>query len=136
MGIYDVLLKTEPPAKREQEQQSTPEPSSAPSPTPPRQAREANERRVGKQQADPQKEAVPQTRTRARTHASVDDLLERVVSSKRHLTSYTFRFSSQELDDLDRIKEELNADREADISKNDVVRLAIHVLLKQLSSNK
>ncbi len=55
---------------------------------------------------------------------------------KQLVTSYTFRFSSQELDDLDRIKEELNADRETEISKNDVVRLAIHVLLKQLSSSK
>ncbi len=136
MGIYDVLLKSEQPAKREQEQPPTPVPGSAPSPAPPRQARAVNEGRVRKHPAELQKEVVPQTRTRARTHASVDDVLERVVSSKRHLTSYTFRFSSQELDDLDRIKKELNADRETEISKNDVVRLAIHVLLQQLSSSK
>lgn len=136
MGIYDVLLKTEQPVKREQEQPSMSQPSPSPAPTPPRQVREADETGSHKQHAEAQKEAAPKTRMRARMHAVVDDTLERVASNKRHLTSYTFRFSSQELDELERIKEELNADRDVEISKNDVVRLAVHLLLQQLSPNK
>ncbi|MDP9315699.1 MAG: hypothetical protein M3R24_33370, partial [Chloroflexota bacterium] len=136
MGIYDTLLKTEQPAKREPEHAPKPQRRPASSPTPPQTGSQPVQRQAATPPAQQQPGSGLHIRVRARTHAPIDDLLERVVSSKRHLTSYTFRFSGQELDDLERIKADLNADRDLEISKNDVVRLAIQLLLKQLSPDQ
>ena len=73
---------------------------------------------------------------RARTRAPkagpssvVVDRLRQKLQTKQHLSSYTFRFRAEELEQLDRLVDELNHSRTAKLSKNDLVRLALGWLL-------
>ena len=70
---------------------------------------------------------VPQA---AAEEESVDiDELRRRVSAKRHLSSFTFRFRANELEELDLVVDELNQDDDLRVSKNDAVRTALNWLL-------
>jgi hypothetical protein len=78
----------------------------------------------------------PPAPTRARTRAPksgpssvVTDRLRQKLQAKQHLSSYTFRFRAEELEQLDRLVAELNQSRTAKLSKNDLVRLALGWLL-------
>jgi hypothetical protein len=73
---------------------------------------------------------------RAHTRASksspsstVVDRLRQKLQTKQHLSSYTFRFRAEELEQLDRLVGELNQVRTAKLSKNDLMRLALGWLL-------
>lgn len=77
---------------------------------------------------------------RARTHTpkpvtnnsarpAVIDQLRQKLRAKQHLTSYTFRFRAEELEQLDQLVAELNQTRASKLSKNDLVRLALAWLL-------
>jgi hypothetical protein len=79
-------------------------------------------------------------RTHARTHApkagfpadlptAVIDRLRQKLQSKQHLSSYTFRFRAEELEQLDGLVSALNQDRGVKLSKNDLMRLALSWLL-------
>jgi hypothetical protein len=92
-------------------------------------------------------DATPQTErastpapVRARTRAPkagapagpssvVTDRLRQKLRTKQHLSSYTFRFRPEELEQLDQLVAELNLTRSTKLSKNDLVRLALGWLL-------
>ena len=68
---------------------------------------------------------------------SVDiDELRRRVSAKRHLSSFTFRFRANELEELDLVVDELNQDDDLRVSKNDAVRTALNWLLADYKLHK
>ena len=76
------------------------------------------------------------TSVRARTRASktalavpMVDRLRQKLRSKQHLSSYTFRFRPEELEQLDQLVSELNQTRASKLSKNDLARLAVSWLL-------
>jgi len=85
-----------------------------------------------------------QTHQRARTHArqqpgkrtSVEQELRERVLTKRHLSSFTFRFQLEELEALDRITDEINQNGRHKTSKNDVIRLALNWLLQDYEVKK
>lgn len=97
------------------------------------------------QPALPEASADPQADTedgstpapmRARTRAPkaspaavVTERLRQKLRTKQHLSSYTFRFRPEELEQLDRLVGELNQSRTSKLSKNDLVRLALGWLL-------
>ena len=64
------------------------------------------------------------------------DELRRRVSAKRHLSSFTFRFRANELEELDLVVDELNQDDEHRVSKNDAVRTALNWLLADYKLHK
>jgi len=73
---------------------------------------------------------------RARTRAPktgpssvVVDRLRQKLQTKQHLSSYTFRFRAEELEQLGQLVDELNHSRTSKLSKNDLVRLALGWLL-------
>jgi hypothetical protein len=73
---------------------------------------------------------------RARTRASkpvavpaMADRLRQKLRTKQHLSSYTFRFRPEELEQLDQLVAELNQSRTSKLSKNDLARLAVSWLL-------
>ncbi len=85
--------------------------------------------------ADPGRVASPAP-MRARTRAPkaspaavATDRLRQKLRTKQHLSSYTFRFRPEELEQLDRLAAELNRTRASKLSKNDLVRLALGWLL-------
>ena len=57
------------------------------------------------------------------------DRLRHNLRSKQHLSSYTFRFRPEELEQLDQLVAELNRTRASKLSKNDLARLAVSWLL-------
>ena len=121
------------PAPRPQPQEQLPETTqSGPLPPPPH--------KPAKEQIAPEPvivyEAHRRARMHARMHTPLEDELEKVIAHKRHLSSYTFRFSAEELDDLEAMKDNLNTDRQQEVSKNDVIRLAVHLLRKQLDPKR
>jgi hypothetical protein len=80
-----------------------------------------------------QPEVPVRARTRASrsatTSSSLPDRLRQKLRSKQHLTSYTFRFRAEELEQLDQLVTELNQSRTTKLSKNDLARLAVSWLL-------
>jgi hypothetical protein len=121
------------------------QPSGDPS-TPPLQATAQPTQHVTRRVRAPINDA-PQTerastpaRVRARTRAPkvsasggpssvVTDRLRQKLRTKQHLSSYTFRFRPEELEQLDQLVAELNLTRSTKLSKNDLVRLALGWLL-------
>jgi hypothetical protein len=59
----------------------------------------------------------------------VVDRLRQKLQTKQHLSSYTFRFRAEELEQLGQLADELNHSRTSKLSKNDLVRLALGWLL-------
>ena len=55
--------------------------------------------------------------------------LRQKLRARQHLSSYTFRFRPEELEQLDQIVAELNQSRTSKLSKNDLARLAVSWLL-------
>lgn len=122
---------------------------SQPSPTPPEEA---------KKESPPKEDISTQTRKRARTHARtkvkkiespkpeesvharthfpIERDLKNSILSKKHLSSFTFRFRPDELDELDEAAGKVNKSREQKVSKNDIVRLGLNWLLKDYKRNK
>ena len=85
----------------------------------------------------PTRHPSTQTRTDAFVHARVIDELRRLILSKKHLSSFTFRFKSEELEILDNIYEELNRQLTRQrVSKNDIVRLSLNWLFQDYQKNK
>jgi hypothetical protein len=86
-------------------------------------------------QADPEIITAPapmRARTRAprvSPAAGVTERLRQKLRTKQHLSSYTFRFRPEELEQLDQLVAELNQARTSKLSKNDLVRLALGWLL-------
>ena len=81
-------------------------------------------------------QASTPTRTDASVHARTIEEMKRAILSKKHLSSFTFRFKAEELETLNRITEEVNESLEQKVSKNDVVRLSLRWLLKDYEQNK
>lgn len=83
------------------------------------------------------KDTSTQIRTDASVHARVLDELRRVIVNKKHLSSFTFRFKSEELEALDQVSEEISHQATGQrISKNDIVRLSLNWLLQDYEKNK
>jgi hypothetical protein len=107
---------------------------SSPRPTKPAEEKETS----------PQTDVNAQEDVRVRTHAQeqtseqvpVEQKLREKILTKRHLSSFTFRFQPEELEALDQVTDELNEHRPQKTSKNDVVRLAVNWLLKDYEENQ
>ncbi len=84
------------------------------------------------------------TSVHARTHARIDALAERDLAEslhrklqqKHHLASYTFRFRSEELEELTKLDTKLEKTHPDKMSKNDLVRLAVNWLLEDYEQNR
>jgi hypothetical protein len=76
-------------------------------------------------------EATVRARTRAVKSAalSMAERLRQKLRTKQHLSSYTFRFRPEELQQLDELVTELNHSRTVKLSNNDLARLAVSWLL-------
>jgi hypothetical protein len=86
---------------------------------------------------DHKQEAQVEKRTRARTHTRAIPTLEEVsgdinietlyrkLQARKHLSSYTFRFRAEELDEIDQIANEMEQEAPGKFSKNDLARLAL-----------
>jgi hypothetical protein len=57
------------------------------------------------------------------------DRLRQQLRTRQHLSSYTFRFRAEELEQLGQLVSELNQSRTTKLSKNDLARLAVSWLL-------
>lgn len=82
----------------------------------------------------PSRDARPTVRARTRAPKALVtvpmvDRLRQKLRSKQHLSSYTFRFRPEELEQLDQLVAELNRTRATKLSKNDLARLAVSWLL-------
>src|SRR6185503_15442303 len=76
--------------------------------------------------------APVRARTRAPKAAAAPSMVDRLrqkLRTKQHLSSYTFRFRPEELEQLDQLVAELNQSRTSKLSKNDLARLAVSWLL-------
>ena len=74
--------------------------------------------------------------TDAPVHARTIEQLKRAIANKKHLSSFTFRFKTEELERLDNVTEKMNENMEQKISKNDIVRLSLVWLLQEYEQNK
>lgn len=72
---------------------------------------------------------VPKSGGSAGSSSVVTDRLRQKLRTKQHLSSYTFRFRPEELEQLDQLVTALNLTRSTKLSKNDLVRLALGWLL-------
>ena len=72
---------------------------------------------------------VPKAAASTGPSSVVTDRLRQKLRTKQHLSSYTFRFRPEELEQLDQLVAELNLTRSTKLSKNDLVRLALGWLL-------
>jgi hypothetical protein len=72
---------------------------------------------------------VPKAVASGSPSSVVTDRLRQKLRTKQHLSSYTFRFRPEELEQLDQLVAELNLTRSTKLSKNDLVRLALGWLL-------
>jgi hypothetical protein len=72
---------------------------------------------------------VPKAAASSGPSSVVTDRLRQKLRAKQHLSSYTFRFRPEELEQLDQLVAELNLTRSTKLSKNDLVRLALGWLL-------
>jgi hypothetical protein len=77
-----------------------------------------------------------QTDTHASMHARIVEALRHGFLNRRHLSSFTFRFRAQELEDLDQVAAEVNREVDQKISKNDIVRLGLNWLLQDYQHSK
>jgi len=84
------------------------------------------------------------TRTHARRSASTQaqekrstiiETLYRQLQSKKHLSSYTFRYRPEELDELERIFTQIEGESPGKVSRNDLARLALNALFEDYRSN-
>ena len=64
------------------------------------------------------------------------EAIQKAIRAKRHLSSFTFRFRANELEELDLVVDELNQDDEHRVSKNDAVRTALNWLLADYRARK
>ena len=88
-------------------------------------------------QSDPRPNTMQEVLPMTTEEESVDiDELRRRVSAKRHLSSFTFRFRANELEELDLVVDELNQDDDLRVSKNDAVRTALNWLLADYKLHK
>lgn len=94
----------------------------APIPSPPKPARQADAPVRARTHA-------PKQVTNSPARPAVIEQLRQKLRVKQHLTSYTFRFRAEELEQLDQLVAELNQTRTSKLSKNDLVRLALAWLL-------
>jgi hypothetical protein len=83
--------------------------------------------------ANARTDARVHTRTHARRDASLEsDLIEslhRKLQQKHHLSSYTFRFRLEELEELTKLDTKVAKTHPNKLSKNDLVRLGVNWLL-------
>lgn len=66
---------------------------------------------------------------------TVIDALYEQISQRKHLSNYSFRYQSGELDALDAIYQQLDKKKPGRISKNDVGRMALIVLCQDYKDN-
>jgi len=115
---------------------SSAEPSKSKAPKEKAKKVQTSKRVRTRQRTQRRKPASTSTRTDVQVHARTLEALKRAILSKKHLSSFTFRFKAEELETLDRITEELNDGLEQKVSKNDVVRLSLRWLLHDYEQNK
>ena len=101
---------------------------------------------------EPKDEARTDTRTHVSTHArtharkQIDtqaqdkrrheiETLYRQLQSKKHLSSYTFRYRPEELDELESVFTQIERDNPGKVSRNDIARLALNALLEDYRAN-
>jgi hypothetical protein len=92
-------------------------------PKKPEEEKEMEERKVESAQAD--QHARMHTPKQVSEHASIEQELRDRILVKRHLSSFSFRFRTEELEELDRIADEINHKTRHKTTKNDIVRLAL-----------
>jgi hypothetical protein len=80
--------------------------------------------------------ARTQARADANGYVRIEEDLRKGLLDKRRLSSFTFRFRSKELEDLDGVAAELNREVAQKVSKNDIVRLGLNWLLQDYQQNK
>src|SRR6266702_5813801 len=92
----------------------------------------------------PVTEDKQQARTHVRRSASMQaqekrstiiETLYRQLQSKKHLSSYTFRYRPEELDELERIFTQIEGENPGKVSRNDLARLALNALFEDYRSN-
>ncbi|MCB0164275.1 MAG: hypothetical protein KDI79_08625 [Anaerolineae bacterium] len=89
------------------------------------------------EEPSPQPETIDNKSVNARMHARIENRLKETILNKKRLTSYTFRFKTEELDAIDRfIESELEKYTGQKISKNDIVRLGLNWLLLDFEEQK
>jgi hypothetical protein len=110
-------------------------PASPPAPEP-RPTRRPPRRATPEATSEPGQVGDARASVRARTRAprsasagQVVDRLRQKLQARQHLSSYTFRFRAEELEQLDHLVAELNRDRTVKLSKNDLIRVALGWLL-------
>jgi hypothetical protein len=96
---------------------------------------------------EPSTEKRVRTRTHTRTQTrggaeaevvsgGIDiETLYRKLQARKHLSSYTFRFRAEELDEIDQIATELEQEDPGRFSKNDLARLALLWLCEDYRKN-
>jgi hypothetical protein len=107
-------------------------------PSPPRPETAEEPQAPAEQDRSVQARTYARTRVRkqARSHTSIEQELREQVLIKKHLSSFTFRFHTEELEALARITDEINRNGKHKTSKNDVMRLALNWLLRDHQEKK
>lgn len=93
---------------------------------------------------DRQKEALTHARTHTRKstaaqaqekRSTIIEMLYRQLQTRKHLSSYTFRYRPEELDELEQIFTQIDAKSPGKLSRNDIARLALNALFEDYRSN-
>ena len=135
VAAEEALLAVEPAAAS-----AGPPDVATPSAPDPVSARRASKQKTAEAPSGPENAGDARARVRARTDArtrasrsapsgQVVERLRQKLQARQHLTSYTFRFRAEELEQLDGLVAELNRDRAVKLSKNDLIRVALGWLL-------
>lgn len=82
------------------------------------------------------KQERTQAQTDTRVRAPIHERVRKAVVNRRRLGGFTFRYRTEELDQLDALVNRINRDQGGKVSKNDVVRIALNWLLEDFDENK
>jgi len=140
VAAEEALLAEVAPAVEPVTASAAPPDVATPSAPDPGTARRASRQKTTEAPSEPENagdaRAPMRARTDARTRASrsapsgqVVERLRQKLQARQHLSSYTFRFRAEELEQLDGLVAELNRDRAVKLSKNDLIRVALGWLL-------
>jgi hypothetical protein len=111
---------------------SPPAPAPADTTTPIAGDGQKTEQPVVHERAQPRKKAATQAQQKRST---VIETLYRQLQSKKHLSSYTFRYRPEELDELERIFTQIDTEMPGKLSRNDIARLALSALFEDYHTN-
>lgn len=144
VAAEEALLAAGAPAVEPVAAPAAPPDVATPSAPDPGTARRASRRKTAEPPSGPEQAGDARAPMRARTDARIDartrasrsapsgqvvERLRQKLQARQHLSSYTFRFRAEELEQLDGLVAELNRDRAVKLSKNDLIRVALGWLL-------